>query len=89
VLLALKAILTAASLKTPIMFLAHYYQVMLQTIPDRGRIVRYLPPKLIVLPYLGMANYNQSLVEMVEHNRIKLVWVPEYAGFDGNETVQN
>ena len=26
------------------------YQVMLQTIPDRGRMVSYLPPKLIVLP---------------------------------------
>jgi len=48
------------------------YQVILQTIPDRGRVVSYLPPKLIVLPYLGMANYHQSLAEMVEHNRIKL-----------------
>jgi hypothetical protein len=36
-----------------------------------------------------MANYHQSLVEMVEHNRIKLVWVPGYMGFDGNETLQN
>lgn len=57
--------------------------------PSRGRMVSYLPPKLIVLPYLGMANYHQSLVEMVEHNRIKLVWVPGYMGFDGNGTVQN
>ena len=60
------------------------YQVMLQTIPDRGRMVSYLPPKLTVLSYLGMANYHQSLVEMVEHNRIKLVRVPGYMGFDGN-----
>jgi len=48
------------------------YQVILQTIPNRGIMVSYLPPKLIVLPYLGMANYHQSLAEMVEHNRIKL-----------------
>jgi hypothetical protein len=30
---------------------------MQKTIPDRGRMVSYLPPKLIVLPYLGMANW--------------------------------
>lgn len=56
------------------------YQVMLQTIPERGRMVSYLPPKLIVLPYLGMANYHQFLSEMVECNRIKLVWVPRHMG---------
>jgi hypothetical protein len=60
------------------------YQVMLQAIPDRLKMVSYLPPKLIVLPYLGIANYHHSLVEMVEHNWNKLVWVPKYVGFDGN-----
>jgi hypothetical protein len=60
------------------------YQVMLQTIPDMGKMVSYLPPKLIVLPHLEIANYHHSLVEMVEHSRIKLVWVPKYMGFDRN-----
>jgi hypothetical protein len=65
------------------------YQVILQTIPDGRRMVSYLSTKLIVLPYLGMANCHQSLVKMVKHNRIKLVWMQGHMGSDGNETVQN
>jgi Ribonuclease HI len=29
---------------------------------------------------------DQSLVKLVEHNRIQLVWVPGHMGTDGNET---
>ena len=28
---------------------------------------------------------HQSLVKLVEHNRIQLVWVPGHNGIDGNE----
>jgi ribonuclease HI len=29
---------------------------------------------------------HQSLIQLAEHNRVQLIWVPGHEGIDGNET---
>jgi ribonuclease HI len=31
-------------------------------------------------------NCHQSLIQLAEHNRVQLIWVPGHEGIDGNET---
>jgi hypothetical protein len=31
-------------------------------------------------------DFQQSLIQLAEHNRVQLMWVPGHEGIDGNET---